>query len=131
MGTFFEKKKLQAAKLTSQQILDKAKEIDKKFNLKFPKTIPKLVAKDPWKEIINVCRGSFAVACVMAPPSKYPYTKKKHAPLKKLTATVKGQQLFDEIDRVAMQDAVLNIAILWQNIWDAFKKKKKKKKGKK
>ena len=120
IGTFFEKKKLLETPATSRRILANAREVDKKFGIGFPNKIPDLKAKDAWKEILFVCRASFALACVMAPPKKYPLGSKKQAPFKTLFGNAKGKLFLKELDKVIMQDAILNIAMVWRDIWKTF-----------
>ncbi len=134
--TKFDKKKLLPASLSIKpdKILKDAKEVDTRFDLKFkPKSIPNLVAGDVWLELINICRGSFAVASIIASPkpSKYPYSDKvRIVHLDKLFPENSSEKLKD-LDRMVMHDAVLNNAIIWRHIWQQAipaKMKKKKKK---
>ncbi|MHC4435454.1 MAG: hypothetical protein ACYTBS_26795 [Planctomycetota bacterium] len=119
VGTRFDKKKLLPASLSisPNQILKNARDVDSKFdNMSFAKAIPNLVAGDVWLEVINICRGSFAVASIIVSPKKYPYAGKKNAPF----ATVFGNadsQKFKAMSKMVMHDAVLNNAIIWRHIW--------------
>jgi len=121
VGTFFAKKRLLSSTLSSKSILSTAKEVDAKFNIKFPDTIPALKAVDVWKEIVFVCRASFALSCIMAPQEKYPFGSRKKAPFDTLFGDGDGKLLLKDINRVVMHDAVLNIAVVWKNIWKTFK----------
>ena len=134
--TKFDKKKLLpvSSSVKPDKILKDAKEVDARFGLKFnPKSIPNLVAGDVWLELINICRGSFAVASIIASPkpSKYPYSNKvRIVHLDKLFPENSSEKLKD-LDRMVMHDAVLNNAIIWRHIWQQAipaKMKKKKKK---
>lgn len=120
IATFFDKKRLLATTASAKTILNKAKDVGDKFGIQFPGTIPDLKAKDAWKEILFVCRASFALACIMAPPKKYPFDSTKKAPLKTLFSGAKGKRMLRELDEVIMRDAVLNIAIVWRDVWKTF-----------
>lgn len=120
VGTKFDKKKLLPASLSisPDQILKDARKVDNNFNITFnPKTLPTVRARDVWKEVINICRGSFAVASIIAPPSKYSYSNKAaRAPFKKVFGGGQSKKLAD-MNRMVMHDAVLNNAIIWRHIW--------------
>lgn len=120
VGTYFEKKNILESTVSSRTILKRAKEIDDEFDIKFPNAIPDLKEKDVWREIVNVCRGSFAIASVIAPPGDYPYNKKRRAPFEKLFGGKDGEIELEDLDWAVMHDAVLNIAIVWKHIWEKF-----------
>jgi hypothetical protein len=119
VGAKFDKAKLLPASLSisADEILKNARDVDTKFdNMSFAKAVPNLVAGDVWLEVINICRGSFAVASIIVPPTKYPYAGAKKAPF----ATVFGDtdsQKFKDMSKMVMHDAVLNNAIIWRHIW--------------
>lgn len=132
VGTGFEKKKLlppdlelteSEARADANRVLQQARDVDDKFGLEFRKPVPGLRPKqDVWLELINVCRASFAVASIIAPPELYPYVDPDaRAPFD----TVLGQgkeQLRDEVDKIVMHDAVLNTAIVWKHLWKKVSK---------
>ncbi len=120
IDTFFEKKKLLKANVSSERVLSEAKEVDKEFGIHLPQSIPNLKAGDVWKEVINVCRASFALACIMAPVNTYPLGTRKLAKFDDLFEDNNGNTLLDEMDRVIAHDAILNIAIIWNDIWKTF-----------
>lgn len=115
VGTYFDKKKYLANTDASHDVLNKAREIDAKFDIQFSKVVPDLQAKDPWLEIINICRASFAVASVLVPPNVIPYGEESKTSFKTVFNT--RPKLLKDLNRMVMHDAVLNIAILWNNIW--------------
>lgn len=128
VGTGFEKKKLLQpnAQLTprqagadAKQILQKARDIDQRFGLYFGNTsVPDLrPGHDVWLEVVNLCRASFAVASIIAPPRQYPYDNPRaRAPFK--TVLGPGQQkLLEDVNHIVMHDAVLNTTIVWKHIW--------------
>jgi len=125
VGAEFDKKKLLPAgsSLTPARILKAARGVDDRFGLSFaPDQIPQLRDADVWKEMVNVCRGSFAIASIIAPPTDHPYEDESaRAPFRE----VFGGQLrtrLDAITRVAMHDSVLNNAIIWRHIWEKASK---------
>lgn len=120
IDTFFEKKNLLKANAPSARVLSKAKEVDTEFDIRLPQSIPNLKADDVWKEVINVCRASFALANIMAPVGKYPLGTRKLAKFDDLFKDNNGNVLLDEMDRVIAHDAILNIAIIWNEIWKTF-----------
>ena len=121
IGTYFDKKKLLKNTDSDDLILDESRRIDEKFNLSFPASIPKLVSKDVWKEIVFICRASFALACILSHPSDYPYNSRKKATFDALFGSTEGQQLLSDMNQVIIHDAVLNIAVVWKHIWSKFK----------
>ena len=121
VGTYFDKKKLEKTSDGPKKVLTRARKVDAEFGITFTNKVPTLPKKrDIWKDTIYVCRGSFAVACEIAPPSRYKYTSAKKAPFKKVFAGPAGQELLGRVDAVAMHDAVLNVAIAWKHIWRRF-----------
>lgn len=120
VGTFFDKKKLLAANVPANDILATAKAVDRKFQITFPRTIPRLKAKDVWKEMMVVCRGSFALNNNIAPSDEFPFGSRKKAPLQRLLKDNNGKRLLKELDKVVIHDAILNIAMIWKHIWKTF-----------
>ena len=101
---------------TADELLTKARAIDDKFGIEFEAKVPPLSAKDSWQETINIIRGSFAIASIIAPPGTYPYKSTKKAPFE--TVLPSGSAELKKIDEVVLHDAVLNVAMLWKNAWD-------------
>lgn len=120
VGTYFEKRKFLKSNDSIDTILRISKQVDAKFNLKFPKKIPKIISKDIWKEMIMVCRGSFALANIITPPDKYPYGSDNKTSFKEVFRTNNGKILLQNLDSVIMHDAVLNIAMTWKDVWQTF-----------
>lgn len=120
VGTKFDKSKMLPASMSvsPDEILKESRKVDEKFdNIPFkPKSIPNMVAGDVWLEIINVCRGSFAVASIIAPPKKYGYKSKKLAPFSTVFGNAESQK-FKDMSKMVMHDAVLNNAVIWRHIW--------------
>ena len=121
VGKEFNKANLESSAASSDKILAAARKVDGNFGLKFDSQVPDLVETDIWKEIVNVCRGSFALDSIIAPPGAYPYDSKKLAPFDEGLA--KNQALLEQTNRVILHDAVLNVAMIWKHIWGKFTKK--------
>jgi hypothetical protein len=121
----FEKETILKSTLSSDEIIAESKKMDHAFHINFDKIVPALVEKtDIWKEIIMICRGSFALSCIVSPLTTpydiYQVGKK----FDELNSTKNGKDLIESIDTVVMHDAVLNIAMVWKYIWSKFKKSK-------
>ena len=120
VGTYFDKKKLFVSNATANTILNRAREIDQKFNVTLPNQIADLKNGDIWLELMMICRASFALICTMAHPDDYPYTSQKLAKYETLFGDVQGKAFLKEIDKMIIHDAILNIAIAWKHVWKAF-----------
>jgi len=120
IGTYFDKKKLFASDDSPNQILKKVKTIDEKFDITFSKTVPPMKARDAWAEIIAISRGSFAVNSILVPPTTHPYSSKETTSFKDVFAGEEGKKLLSDINRISIHDAVLNVAIIWKDIWKTF-----------
>jgi len=121
VGTYFDKKKYLQNNDSPNKILNKAREVDAKFNIQFSNNVPDLRARDAWVEIINICRASFAVASVLVPPIAISYKSQKKTTFAKVFEGAAGaHELRTDFNRMVMHDAVLNIAILWKNLWTKF-----------
>jgi hypothetical protein len=120
IGPTFSKKRLlsKANPMTSKKILAEAKKVDDKFGLSFKsKSVPKIKARDVWLEVINLCRASFAVASIIAPPSDYPYDDPDaRAPFKEVFGPGQKDKL-NAINKAVIHDSVLNAAMIWCHIW--------------
>lgn len=123
VGGYFSEKSLMNDNSDADAVLDKAQEVDQKFGLSFGDNIPEIRSKDIWEEMVMLCRASFAVASIIAPPDKWPYKPalQNPAPFAELfKQDEQGEALLAEVDRVIMHDAVLNVAIVWKHIWEKF-----------
>lgn len=123
VGTYFTEKKLIKDNASVDEVLDKAQGVDQKFDLTFGDSIPEIRSKDIWEEMVLLCRASFALASIIAPPDKWPYKPafQNPAPFADLfQKDERGKALLAEVDRVIMHDAVLNVAIVWKHIWEKF-----------
>lgn len=126
VGTYFEKKKIGGNRDNVDTVLNKARDVDAKFGgLRLPGQadgIPGLKnGEDVWSEIMHVCRGSFVINSVIAPPDEYSYRSSRKAPFDTVFAGADGEELREEMNQTVMHDAVLNTAIVWKHIWDKFK----------
>lgn len=106
----------------SDNILAEAKKADAIFGYSSKGKVPGLVDKDIWKEMINICRGSFALAGILAPEKDYPYDSRSKAKVK----FANFDPPLKEITAVVLQDAVLNTAIVWKHVWEKASVKPKK-----
>jgi len=123
VGTYFDEDKLTRPGLDDNDILNRAAAIDAKFGIDFEKRVPDMKSDDVWEEMVMLCRASFALASIIAPPDQWPYkpAPQKMAPYDMLfNQNQQGKDLLAEIDRVIMHDAVLNVAIIWKHIWTKF-----------
>lgn len=120
VGSYFNKKKLKNTNDTSQQIIDKAKNLDATLGLTFktPLTWPD-TDNDIWETAIIWCRASFAFSCNIFPISKYPYGSQKQPKFKAYFTDVAK---LAEYDRIVLQSAVYAVASTWKQIWRKFKK---------
>jgi hypothetical protein len=119
VGTDFEKKNLLQEDIESELVLQMARDKDSEFGIDFSNpSIPDLLPNhDVWLEFIYVCRASFAVASVIAPPDTYPYNDPNiRAPFDEVLGEANGQ-LQGKIDQLVMHDAVLNTATVWKHVW--------------
>ncbi len=110
---------MQTSSDTPTKILEKARAVDKAFGITFSNRIPDLIERDVWLETVYVCRGSFAVASIIAPPDTYGNDEDKKAPFDPVLKA--NPQLLKDVNRVAMHDAVLNVAITWKYLWNRLK----------
>lgn len=126
IGKEFDEKPLLESEMSNDQLLALAMNVDSKFNIQFANKIPGIQTDDIWEEIVLLCRASFGIASVIAPPEIYPYKPKDqvYAKFSDLFAKdAKGEELLKEVDKTVMHDAVLNVALVWKDIWIKFKGK--------
>ena len=118
----FDDDKLSGSGLSGGEILDSSLNADTEFGVSFQNTVPEMNSDDVWEEIVMLCRASFAVASLMAPPSRWPYkpAPQNNAPFSVLFGDTSGEALLAEISRAVMHDAVLNVAVIWKFIWNKF-----------
>ena len=120
VGSYFKKTKLKATTDSSEQIIEKAAEVDERLGLSFeiPLTWPE-INHDIWDTAIFWCRASFAFSCNIFPLGKYPYTSRKQPSFE--DHFTDPDQLA-EYDRIVLQSAVYAVASTWKQIWRKFKK---------
>jgi hypothetical protein len=120
VGTYFEEKNLLNPELKDDEVLEQSAQVDAKFGITFKNKVPITQTKDIWEEVVLLCRASFAVASIIAPFNQYNYkpNDKKLAPFNDI---LKAKDLLTELDLVVMHDSVLNVAMVWKNIWSKFK----------
>lgn len=126
VGKEFDEKPLLESNLSGDQLLSLAMDVDNKFNIQFANKVPGIQTKDIWEEIVLLCRASFGIASVIAPPTDYPYKPKKQVFVKfsdLFTKNEEGKALLKDVDQTIMHDAVLNVAIVWKDMWMNFKDK--------
>jgi len=124
VGPYFDEKNLLNSSYADDDILSEAGKVDAKFGITFKKTVPKTQAKDIWEEVVLLCRASFAIASIIAPYSTYPYkpNDKKLGKFDDLyNKDQAGKDLLTELDKVVIHDSVLNVAMVWKDIWLKFK----------
>jgi len=121
VGSFFKKSEEGPLPKKPAACLSEAKAVDETLGLKFPSEIPPCKSGDVWEEAVVLCRASFAVAGVMAPPADYPYGGK--ATGKPVWSSLQANpDLLAEIDRCVLQDAVLNVAMFWKSVFTKVQK---------
>lgn len=121
VGTYFEKKKLFETTDTPYKILQKARSVDQNIGIEFTNEVPDIIASDTWLEILSVCRASFVISSILVSPEEIPYGSRRHTTY---DAVFKGPgvdpQLLDDLDKTVLHDAVLNIAMVWKEVWKKF-----------
>ena len=121
VGTYFNKKKLLATTDSPAKILKAARAVDSQFNLTFENKVPKIQARDTWLEVVTLCRASFAVASILAPPQSFPYDSTRLTTFDEVFLSNDADPaLLPDFDQAITHDAVLNIAMIWKEVWRAF-----------
>jgi hypothetical protein len=94
---------------------------------KFDAAIPTIADNDVWKELVAVCRASFAIASVVDPPSSFPYDTDGNKGLPSVRRDRAALPLQDvpaallaKATTTIVHDAVLDVAITWKNVWGRF-----------
>ncbi len=129
VGRNFKKKQIRQARMSGERILDQAREVDAAFELDFgDNSVPTIKkGRDLWLEMIDVCRASFAIASIVAPPGRYPYDRRNRKAPFDVVLSDENLPLRRDLDRVLMHDAVLNVAMAWKSVWKAASPRKKAK----
>jgi hypothetical protein len=73
--------------------------------------VPNLHVKDVWVEVMNICRGSFAMANILIPGTN-PDVKAMEQQVIKDPGSI-----LPAMTSALLHDAVLNTAIVWKHIW--------------
>ena len=106
---------------TPAKIIKAARAFDESFNLSFDNTVPNIMARDTWHEGVYLCRASFAVASILVPPQAFPYDSTRLTSFDEVFHSDDSDpELLADIDQMIMHDAVLNIAMIWKEVWRAF-----------
>lgn len=123
-GNYFDKTNLCTNTLKIEDILNKAKSVDDSYGISFSNNIPDLNSDDIWEEIVMLCRASFVIASIMANPEDFPYKPKpqKKATFSNLFPNPKSSDSLSQLNKVVMHDSVLNVAMVWKNIWEKVNK---------
>lgn len=118
VGPEFDKDTLLGPKCSPKDILNKAKDVSDRAGISFGKDIPDIKSTDVWLEVISLCRASFAVASIVAPPAAYAYDAKgQRAPFREVFPKSDPKKL-SEFNAVVLHDAVLNTAMIWKHVWN-------------
>jgi hypothetical protein len=121
VGTYFKKKKLLETSDTPAKILKAARAVDGQFNLTFENKVPKILARDTWLEVVTLCRASFAVASILAPPQSFPYDANNLTTFNEVFLSDNADtDLLPDLNQAIAHDAVLNIAMVWKEVWRTF-----------
>jgi len=111
------------------KLIGAATKIDGRFGIKFEQAIPEPKGGDIWKDAVAVCRGSFAVASIIAPPERFPYNggggdEIKPLSVKDLKSDAAAWERFERATAAIMHDAVLNVAMYWKRVWKRLDSKR-------
>jgi hypothetical protein len=119
----FDEEKITGSDYDNEKILDLAQTVDTNFNVSFNNQVLPLKSQDVWEEVVMLCRASFAVASIIAPPDAFPYkpgSQVKTTFNQLFRQGQANQALLAELDRAVMHDAVVNVAMFWKDIWKKF-----------
>ncbi len=121
IGTYFDKKKLLETTDSPHTVLKKARSVDQNIGIQFTNEVPDIIADDTWLEILSVCRASFAISSILVDPEVIPYGSRKHTTFETVFKDPGvDAQLLEDLDRAVLHDAVLNIAMIWKEVWNRF-----------
>jgi len=124
VGDYFEEENLVDDGVKSSEVIKKAAGVGKEIGLTFGKEIPTVRDMDIWETIVLLCRASFSVASIIAPYNVYKYKPddKEKASFKDLfTIDMKSKDMLNALDICILHDAVMNVAVVWKDIWRKFK----------
>ncbi len=110
---------------TGDKILKAAPPAPSRFaGIDFGEVIPALASGgDPWRETVAICRASFALSFALVPESVAAVddqTTEVSAEQIVKDAAICGEDRFWNISRAIMHDAVVSIAMFWQDVWVDF-----------
>jgi hypothetical protein len=117
----FRAESLLATTAKPDKILSDGRGVNTKWGWQFAATPIPPLATDVWLDMIYICRASFGLACIIAPPETYKYDEKTVARYEEVLE--KRPRLLEEIDKAVLHDAVLNVARVWRNVWMRASKK--------
>jgi hypothetical protein len=118
LDALFDQAKLLQTTKTPDALLDSARKADRSLGLKFPDPVPGFAkGRDAWLEMVDVCRGSFALSSIIAPPDRCPYGQEKLMPFADAFRGADGRDLLARVDQTVLHDAVLNTAMVWKDTW--------------
>jgi hypothetical protein len=112
---------LRQAGKSPDQLLDTARKAYS--NISFPGRIPVIRdGRDVWTEMVDVCRGSFALASIIVPRDEVDYGSDTTKEFDEVFDRNTRPGFLDKVTEVALHDAVLNTAMVWKDIWLDFTK---------
>jgi len=121
VGTYFDKKKLFENTDSVNRVLSQARSVDQNIGITFDGVVPDLIARDTWLEILSICRASFAVSSILVPPADIPYNSTRLTTFNIVFNTDdESREMLQALDKVVLHDAVLNIAMVWNEVWKTF-----------
>lgn len=121
ISNYFDKSKLLKTTDATKAILSKARAVDQDLGIQFSNNVPDIIADDTWLEMLSVCRASFAISSIVVPPNIIPYGSKKNTTFDAVfSGSGVDEQLLNDLDKTVLHDAVLNIAMVWKEVWAKF-----------
>jgi len=118
---YFDNDALMTVQDSPAVVLNRARAVDQEFGITFDAAVPKLVSGDTWLEVVYLCRASFAMASIIVNPTDFPYGTTKRTKFKDVFDPPVDPRLQDDFDKAVIHDAVLNIAIIWKEVWSHLK----------
>ncbi len=92
----------------------------KAFPLDLPTEIPALKNKSVWEEVIQICRASFAMNCLLVPPEQFPFEGEGTVAFKDVFAGPEGAKRLEKVTQAILHDAVLGVAMVWKHVWKSL-----------
>ncbi|WP_224248747.1 hypothetical protein [Hyalangium gracile] len=92
----------------------------KAFPLELPSKIPSL-KKNVWEEIIQICRASFALNCLLVPPEQFPFDGPERVAFKAVFSGPSGARRLQDVTYAILHDSVLGVAMLWKHVWKSLR----------